>query len=53
MFSVGIDAVIMDAELSAMMGKFSLRPEEMLSSSSTDSVWGNFMMPTDEDGGRA
>ena len=47
-FSVGIDAVLMDAELSAMMGKFSLRPEDMLASSSTDNVWGNFMMPNDD-----
>jgi hypothetical protein len=43
-FSVGVDVVILDAELSAMAGKLALRPEDMLPSSATDKIFGNFSM---------
>ena len=48
-FSVGMDAVILDAELSSMIGPLSLRPEDMLASNATDDVWGNFMVPADDE----
>jgi hypothetical protein len=43
-FSVGVDVVILDAELSAMAGKLALRPDDMLPSSATDKIFGNFSM---------
>ena len=43
--SVGIDAVVVDAELSACLGNLGLGPEHMLPSSATDDVFGTFQLP--------
>ena len=44
-FSIGIDAVVLDSECSAQMGKLTLRPEDFLSSDDSHEVFGSFMMP--------
>ena len=44
-FSVGFDAMVVDAESSAHCGKLSLGPAAMLSSSKTDGIFGSFEVP--------
>eukprot|EP01034_Spumella_vulgaris_P021354 gene21354-27384_t len=44
-FSVGIDAVLMDAELSALNGKMTLTPKDLLSHEDTAEVFGQFVIP--------
>eukprot|EP01038_Epipyxis_sp_PR26KG_P008494 gene8494-11480_t len=43
--SVGIDIVMLDAELSAMVGKFSLTENDLIDATATDNVFGKFIMP--------
>jgi hypothetical protein len=45
--SVGVDAVVVDAELSACLGDLDLRPEQLLPSAATDDVFGVFQLPPD------
>ena len=45
--SVGVDAVVVDAELSACLGELDLRPEQLLPSAATDDVFGVFQLPPD------
>lgn len=45
-FSVGVDAVIVDSELSAIMGALELKPEDLIDSDETDDVFGVFCVPT-------
>lgn len=44
-FSVGVDIVIVDADASAMMGKLSISPSDILASDSTDRIFGSFFLP--------
>ncbi len=44
-FSVGIDLIIPDCALSAMMGPLSLKPQDLLSAPETDDVFGTFYIP--------
>ena len=46
-FSVGFDAMVMDAQTSAHCGKLCLGPEAMLTSGKTESIFGNFEVPAD------
>lgn len=41
-FSIGIDMAIMDAELSARMGKLALHPRDLLTEDETDDLFGRF-----------
>lgn len=43
--SVGIDAVMLDAELSARMGKVTLGGPDLLTSAETDDIFGTFALP--------
>lgn len=43
--SVGIDLVMMDAETSAMIGKFRLKASDLLTHQQTDDVFETFMVP--------
>lgn len=43
--SVGIDAVVVDAELSSALQKTTLTPGHLLPSAATDDVFGNFILP--------
>ena len=43
--SVGIDAVVLDAELSCFLDKLELRPQDMLPASATDDLFGVFCLP--------
>lgn len=43
--SQGVDCVVVEAEMSALMGKCKLRPEHMLHSTKTDHIYGNFVIP--------
>ncbi len=44
-FSVGVDVVMLDAESSAYVGKLNLEPKDMLSSDTTEEVFGSFIIP--------
>jgi hypothetical protein len=44
-FSVGVDAVLVDAESSGYMGKIAIQPEDLLSSEATEGVFGTFCIP--------
>jgi hypothetical protein len=46
--SVGVDAVVLDSDLSAAMGKFKLKPRDMLASRDTDDVFGAFYVSPEE-----
>lgn len=46
-FSVGIDAMMIDAELSSLMGKNQLSPKDLLKPQDTEGVFGYFGMPED------
>lgn len=43
-FSVGIDMVVLDAEVSARFGRLALRPEHMITSDDTDELFGQFQV---------
>ena len=43
--SVGIDVVLVDAERSAMLGKFNLKPADLLTDKDTDAVFEYFKLP--------
>eukprot|EP01041_Mallomonas_annulata_P006081 gene6081-12271_t len=43
--SVGVEVVVIDAVLSAAMGKVNLKPEDALTSDDTDELFGAFMIP--------
>ena len=43
--SVGIDAVVVDAELSSALQKTTLTPGHLLPSAATDDLFGNFVIP--------
>ncbi len=43
--SVGIDVVLVDAERSAMLGKFNLKPSDLLTDKDTDDVFEYFKLP--------
>ena len=43
--SVGVDAVVVDAELSAALDKITLSPDQLLPSAATDDIFGNFVIP--------
>jgi hypothetical protein len=52
--SVGVEALMLDAERSAMLGKFRLTPDDMLPSQATDNVFENFCLTvetTEEEAG--
>jgi hypothetical protein len=40
--SVGIDVTVIDAELSASIGKLALKPSDLISSDETDELFGTF-----------
>jgi hypothetical protein len=44
-FSVGVEAVVVDAESSAHMGKLAVTTDDLLSSEATNDVFGQFMLP--------
>jgi hypothetical protein len=44
-FSVGFDAAVLDAESSAHFGKLTLGPQDLLDSSETDALFGQFEIP--------
>lgn len=43
--SQGVDCVVVEAEMSALMGKCTLKPEHMMHSTKTDHIYGKFMIP--------
>lgn len=45
-FSIGVDVVIVDAETSAYLGKFSLTPRDLVNSDQTGTVFGSFCIPS-------
>jgi hypothetical protein len=45
-FSVGVDVVIVDAETSAYIGKFSLTPRDLINSDQTENIFGSFCIPS-------
>ena len=44
-FSVGVDVAMLDAESSAYVGKFGLHAKDMLSSETTEELFGSFIIP--------
>ena len=46
-FSVGVDAMLIDAEMSSTMGKLRLTPEDIISPHETQNIFGSFTMPAD------
>lgn len=48
-FSAGVDVMIIDAEHSAMLGKFSLTPKDMITSDDTSDVFEKFGIPYEDE----
>ena len=46
---MGTDVAILDAEMSAIMGKLKLRPEHLLTADDTQNVFGAFVLPSIKD----
>ncbi len=44
-FSVGVDVVMLDAETSGIINKFSLQHKDMVSSDDSEAVFGGFLIP--------
>lgn len=48
-FSVGVEAVLLQAEISAMLGPLNLRTADMISSDETSKVFGTLVIPDLDD----
>ena len=45
-FSVGINAMILDAATNSMVGKLDINPDQLLKSEDSEEIFGNFMLPS-------